>query len=302
LGAGPATKAWRTALLPFLNFLALLVGLAAGVAQLAGLFSGIGRFVLTAVAITCLLFVLLRYWQLYFIAKNQELRSHIAAETTKLASISRDHQQYVDAIERIIDREKTLFSETLEVTIWVGVDDEGDRIVEKRITVPTPLVTNRMIQPIVPTDAEVMMIDDINLKARSATGEITSLPLREQRNLLRLWLIFDPPMTEPTEWEVEYRPRALWRSLRAFGSEVLVWHEATTLPRERRPELTKLVVHFKFPAAEHPPTVRERDGYGQCAEATLDSDGRWDVTWRDTDPSERSYSWDVHQAVVNTLP
>jgi hypothetical protein len=241
---------------------------------------------------------LLRYWQLYFIAKNQELRSHIAAETTKLASISRDHQQYVDAIERIIDREKTLFSETLEVTIWVGVDDEGDRIVEKRVTTPEPLVTHRTMRPIVPTDDErIVRLDEIAFKAHRQTfGTITALPL-EQSRLLRVWMIFDPAMTTPTEWQVEYRPRGLWRPLRERGWDQLIWEDRLPTASGTPSAFTRFEVTFTFPENDQPPSVKERQGYGVFSEPVQDPSGRWEVVWLDEKPAGRRYVWDLTQAV-----
>ncbi|GAA4593121.1 hypothetical protein BJY16_000859 [Actinoplanes octamycinicus] len=281
-----------------LNVLIVLVGLASGVAQLAEVPARAAQWALTAVFLACLLYFVIRLWQIAFVLKIRQLRAELLEATKALALQRAGHQHYLDAIQRISDREKPLFQETLEVIVAVGDDDASDRIVEKRTTTPEPLVTHRTMRPIVPTDTDRLnRLDAIDFKAvRPVGGTITPLPL-EQTRLLRLWLIFDPAMTTPTEWEVEYRPRGLWRPLRERGWDQLVWDDRLPTASGTPSAFTRFVVTFTFPDSDQPPSVKERQGYGAISEPVRDHLGRWEVVWRDEKPAGRRYVWDLTQAV-----
>ncbi|WP_229829812.1 hypothetical protein [Actinoplanes ianthinogenes] len=281
-----------------LNVLIVLIGLASGVAQLAEIPARAAQWALTAVFLACLLYFVVRFWQIAFVLKIRQLRAELLEATKALALQRAGHQHYLDAIQRISDREKPLFSETLEVIVTVGDDDETDRIVEKRTTTPEPLVTHRTMRPIVPTDTDrLTRLDEIEFKAvRPVGGTITPLPL-EQTRLLRVWLIFDPAMTVPTEWEVAYRPRGLWRPLRERGWDQLVWEDRLPTASGTPSAFTRFVVTFTFPDSDQPPSVKERAGYGVFSDPVRDHLGRWEVVWRDEKPAGRRYVWDLTQAV-----
>ncbi|MFC7527890.1 hypothetical protein [Actinoplanes sp. GCM10030250] len=275
----------------------MLIGLASGVAQLGGIPTRTAQRFLTAVFLACLLYFVVRLWQLAFVVKIRQLKADLLEATKALALQRAGHQHYLDAIQRMSDREKPLFSETLEVLVTVGDDDESDRIVEKRMTTPEPLVTHRTMRPIVPTDTDrLVRLDEISFKAlRPVAGTITALPL-EQTRLLRLWLIFDPAMTSPTEWQVEYRPRGLWRPLRERGWDQLVWDDRLPAAGGTPSAFTRFVVTFSFPDSDQPPSVKERQGHGRISEPQRDPRGRWEVVWRDEEPAGRRYVWDLTQA------
>ncbi|BBH64719.1 hypothetical protein ACTI_14040 [Actinoplanes sp. OR16] len=283
-----------------LNVFVMLIGSASGVAQLADFSSAIGQWVLTAVFLASLLYFVVRVWQIGFVVKIRELRAELLEATKALALQRAGHQHYLDAIQRISEREKPLFSETIEVLVTVGADDDSDSIVEKRVTTPEPLVTHRTLRPIVPTDTDrLARIDEISFKTvRPVGGTITALPLEQSRRL-RVWLIFDPAMTTPTEWQVEYRPRGLWRPLRERGWDQLAWEDRLPAASGAPSAFTRFVVTFSFPESDQPPSVKERQGYGRMSEPERDHRGRWEVVWRDEKPAGRRYVWDLTQPVAS---
>ncbi|MEV6345826.1 hypothetical protein [Actinoplanes sp. NPDC051851] len=281
-----------------LNLLVLLIGLASGVAQLADVPTRIAQWALTAVFLACLLYVAVRVWHIAFVVRIRQLRTGLDEATSALALQRAGHQHYLDAIQRISEREKPLFQEAVEVVVTIGGDDESDRIVEKRTTSPEPLVTHRTMRPIVPTDTDrLARLDEIEFKAsRTFAGTITALPL-EQTRTLRVWLIFDPAMTTPTEWQVEYRPRGLWRPLRERGWDQLVWEDRLPAASGSPSAFTRFQVTFLFPESDQPPSVKERQGYGTVREPFRNSRNQWEVVWLDEKPAGRRYVWDLTQAV-----
>jgi hypothetical protein len=281
-----------------LNVSVVLIGLASGVAQLTGIPLRVAQWAFTAIFLACLLYFVVRLWQLAFVVKIRELKTDLQDATGLLAIQQAGHQHYLDAIQRISEREKPLFTETLEVLVTIGADDDSDRIVEKRVTTPEPLVTHRTMRPIVPTDTDrLTRLDGIGFKTlRPVGGTITALPL-EQSRLLRVWLIFDPAMTTPTEWQVEYRPRGLWGPLRRRGWDQLVWEDRLPTASGTPSAFTRFEITFSFPDSDQPPSVKERQGYGRITEPERDPGGRWEVVWRDEKPAGRRYVWDLTQAV-----
>jgi hypothetical protein len=296
-----ARSEWKALFAGTLNFSVLTIGVVSGIAQLADFPTGFARALLLAVFLTCLLYFVIRVWQFYFVEKVRELRAQLAKEAEKLTLAQSGHRRYLDAIERISDREKPLFAETLEVIVWIGVDDETDRIMEKRVTTPDPLVTHRAMRPIVPTDQEqIVRLDDIAFRVSRSGGRITALPLHEQIRKLRVWLIFDPALSARTEWEVEYRPHSLWRPLRERGWDQLVWDDRLPTAHGSPSAFTRFTVRFKFPDSDQPPSVKERQGYGELTEPARDESGMWEVVWRDKAPAGRHYVWDLTQAPGGT--
>ncbi|KHD72851.1 hypothetical protein [Actinoplanes utahensis] len=280
-----------------LNVSVVLIGLASGVAQLTEIPTPVGQWVLTAVFLACLLYFVVRLWQIVFVLKIRELKTDLKDVTELLAMQQAGHRLYRDAIQRISDREKPLFSETLEVLVVIGSDDDGDRFVEKRVTTPEPLVTHRTVRPIVPTHTDrLARLDEISFKTlRPVGGTITALPLEESR-LLRVWLIFDPAMATPTEWQLEYRPVGLWRPLRERGWDQLVWEDRLPTASGTPSAFTRFQITFSFPDGDQPPSVKERQGYGRISEPERDARGRWEVVWQDEKPAGRRYVWDLTQS------
>ncbi len=279
-----------------LAFSGTVLSTVASIAQLGVFPTRVARALLIAVGLTALLYFVIKVWQLYFVEKVRELRAQLAAEAETLTHVRSAHQRCLEAIERISDREKPLFSETLEVTVCIGSDDDTDLIVEKRVTTPEPLVTNRTVRPIVPTYREqIASLHTIGFTVHRADGEITFIPLREQINKLKVWLVFDPAISTRTEWRMEYRPKGLWRPLRERGFDELGWDDRLQTTNGTPSAFTSFTAVFKFPASDQPPGVTERHGHGKLTRPAQNSDRTWTVTWCDEHPAGRRYDWDLTQ-------
>lgn len=292
---------WRKPLSLTLAFSGAVLGAAASIAQLGFLPARIGRALLIAAGLTGLLYFVIKVWQLYFVEKIRELRAQLVSEAETLTVLRSAHRRCLEAIERISDREKPLFSETLEVTVCIGTDDDTDLIVEKRVTTPRPLVTNRTVRPIVPTYREqIASLDTIGFTVHRAEGEITFIPLREQINKLKIWIVFDPAISTRTEWRMEYRPKGLWRPLRERGFDELGWDDRLQTTDGTPSAFTSFTAVFRFPASDQSPNVTERHGHGQLTGPTQKPDRTWEVVWRDEHPAGRRYDWDLTQSLQGT--
>ena len=277
-------------------FSGVILGVVADIAQLGVFPNRLSRALLIAVALTGLLYLVIKVWQFYYAEKVRELRIQLAIEAEKVTHMRSAHQLCLEAIERISERERPLFSEALEVTVHIGEDDDADLIVEKRITTPKPLVTNRTMRPIVPTHGEqIASLDAITFTASRDDGEITFIPLREQINRLKVWLVFDPPISTKTEWRVEYRPKGLWRPFRERGFDELGWDDRLQSTNGTPSAFTSFTVTFRFPASDQQPSVKERHDHGRLMDPVQQSDRTWQVTWRDSQPAGRRYDWDFAQ-------
>ena len=275
------------------NVMFLSVGLMAGAVALLALPLPGTPWLPAVVMLVSIGYFGVQFGPIFFLGSIGRMKDDQSAIANSLALQRAGHQHYLEAIQRISDREKPLYSETLEVVVTIGSDDDGDRVVERRITTPEPMVTHRTMRPIISTDTDrPVRLDEISFQVSRAGGTITALPL-EQTRLLRVWLIFDPAISTPTEWRVEYRPPALWRPYRERGWDQLVWEDRLPTASGTPSAFTRFVVRFDFPETELPPSVKERQGYGQLAEAVRDSRGRWEVVWRDERPAGRRYVWDL---------
>lgn len=298
----------------FVNFFALVVGVSAGVAQLADLGQGPGRIILTGVGLLCLFFLVVRWWYLYYDAQIDELRERcvaledelqkaddlVATQQAQLLTLQVGHQRYLDAIEGVVDQEGPHFRERLEMTVTVGTDDDTDTVIERHHTVPGSRVPQRSFRPVLPTGATgILGLEELGLRAEvlSGSGHITPLPLVKNGHL-RIWLVFDPGLTAPAEWEVTYQPKGLWRPLRQRGADSLVWTDRLPVGNGDTSVLTELVVRFVFPPSRQRPSVTERRGYGEILVPTrIEGSDSWLVEFRDRQPAGRRYEWDLAQPV-----
>jgi hypothetical protein len=293
----PQSSRLRNLLKNALNFAALVIGLGAGIAQLGNFPQGFGRLVLKVVSVTSILFLAIRTWHIYFVSRNQQLRKDLERSENLLEIQRTNHQGYMAAIERIIDREVPLFQDTLEVTVVVGNNDDTDLIFERWHTIPQPRVTHRSVRPILPMNEErIVRLEDIGFRSRllNATGNITQLPLIEKINYLRVWLVFHPALTATTDWTVEYRPKGLWRPLRQRGWDYLRWNDSLPTDNDAPSSLTRFTVRFVFPKSSMAPGVSERNNLGQLDSPTrIAGTEQWVVVWRDPHPDGRRYEWDL---------
>ncbi|MBB2947822.1 hypothetical protein FB565_007593 [Actinoplanes lutulentus] len=296
--SGPAR--WRKPVAAAAVFSLAVLAVAADVAQLSDFSTRILRALLVAVLVTGLLYLVIKVWQFYFVQKVKELRGQLADEALRVKSARATLQNCLEAIERISDRERPLFAETLEVTVGIGENDNADLIVERRVTTAKPLVTNRTMRPIVPVHSEqIASLESICLTAHRNDGKITLIPLREQINKLKIWLVFDPPISSRSEWRVEYHPKGLWRPFRERGFDSLGWDDRLQSPNGRPSAFTSFTVTFRFPAGDEKPTLKERNEYGQLMACSQNADRTWEITWRDDEPAGRRYDWDFAQSQQN---
>ncbi|HEX8346872.1 MAG TPA: hypothetical protein VF657_19350 [Actinoplanes sp.] len=296
------------------NFSVAVIGVTAGVAQLAGLSKGPGRIVLGGVLGVCLLFLIVRWWYLHYDAKIDELAEEretllaelaeanrmLAEQSAQLATLQVGHQRYIDAIDGIVDQGGPLFHERLEMTVTVGADDDADTVVERHHTVPESRLPQRSFRPITPADrGRLLSMEEIGLRAEILTGsgQITPLPL-VKNGLLRIWLVFDPGLTRPADWEVEYQPKGLWAPLRRRGYDSLAWTDRLPIGNGGASVLDEFVVKFVFPRSRQPPSVSERHHFGEVLSPRLiDGTDRWLIEFRDLEPAGRRYEWDLTQPV-----
>jgi hypothetical protein len=293
----------------FLTYVAFIVGVVSGIAQLADFSHGLGQMLLTAVGISCLLFLIVRITLSYYVRLGGQRRRELAEAKRLIDTLQVGHQRYVDAIDRIIDQEGPIYAESLEITVTVGIDDDGDTIVERRRTTPKPRVTQRAIRPIVPNDGvdRIVTLDDLDLSysLQDPTGDrvysltdiaggITTLPIG-RNGKPRAWLVFDPGLTEPFDWMLHYRPAGLWKPLRRDGSDWLKWNDRLPAGAQSNSVLTDLVVKFVFPAGERQPTVSELHGFGTVSAPARRDGGGWVITWQDPRPQGRTYEWNLAQ-------
>jgi hypothetical protein len=149
------------------------------------------------------------------------------------------------------------------------------------------------MRPIIPVHGEqVASVDAISFTAHRDDGEITFIPLREQINKLKVWLVFDPPISKKTEWRVEYRPRGLWQPFRDRGFDGLGWDDRLQTTNGTPSAFTSFTAIFKFPARDQRPIVTERHGHGKVIKEVHNNDRTWEVTWRDDHPDGRRYDWE----------
>ncbi|UQU61341.1 hypothetical protein COUCH_19965 [Couchioplanes caeruleus] len=262
---------------------------------------GLAPSLLAAVAMACLIFLVVRYWTTYYLRRVRDLQAQLATAQDELGLAHTEHRTYLEALERTSERERSVFTEELEIELWIGHDDEGDRVVERRVTRPEQLVSNRTMRPIVPNDEErLVRLADLGFETRREPdgGMITVLPLQEKVNWLKVWLVFDPVLTTPTEWTATYRPRGLWRPLRQHGRDQLIWDDRPGGASGTTTRLTTMTVSFRFPGGTTP-TVAERHLFGETTAPARMPDGSWEVVWRDRSPAGRRYVWDLTQPVAD---
>jgi hypothetical protein len=292
----------------FLTYVAFVVGVVSGIAQLADFSHGVGQVLLTGVGISCLLFLIVRFTLSYYVRLGGQRRRELADAKRLIDTLQVGHRRYVDAIDRIIDQEGPIYAESLEIAVTVGTDDSGDSIVERRCTIPKPRVTQRAIRPIVRNDVDrIVTLEDLDLcySLQDPTGEltyslndiaggITILPIG-RNGKPRAWLVFDPGLTEPFDWMLRYRPAGLWALLRRDGSDWLKWNDRLPAGAQSNSVLTDLVVKFVFPPSERQPAVSELHGFGSVATPVRRDEGGWLIVWRDPNPQGRSYEWNLAQ-------
>ncbi|MFI5931764.1 hypothetical protein [Actinoplanes sp. NPDC051494] len=294
------------------NFSILLVGAAASVSQLLGLSKGWGRIILTGVGVSSLFFLVIRWWVWYFDGMVRRLKTALEERRSGLARVKRKilfdqaqiaklqvgHQGYVEAIEHVVDKGESMFTERLVITVIVGADDDADRISERHETQPTGRITQRTFRPVLPYNtAPPIGVDEIGLRATLLENKVPvkALPLIKD-GIFRVWLIFDPVLKSSTDWQVDYQTKRLWAPLRKDGTDSLVWTDRPPIDNGGSSVLSELVVRFVFPRDKAAPAVTERFGFGAFGDPVrIDGSDDWLIEFRDSAPAGRTYTWDLAQ-------
>lgn len=199
---------------------------------------------------------------------------------------------YGQVLRSLGDRQMSLFEEQVELTFTVGGPDAPDTVTERRRTVPKPYVVYRIVGPVVGPDAAgrdpVGLELACDVSGRDVRADV--LTVLEADGLPRVVVLFQPGLSEPTDWSVNYRSEGLWDPLREAGEDRLVWSTVTHERRHRSP-VTAMVVRVVFPAGWTGVGLAERGGVGTVSGVERLPSGQQVATWRDDRPSATAYDW-----------
>jgi len=274
------------------TLISFLIAIASGTAGIL-LLGNTGGLIMMAIAATGLMYAAGRSYRTLMVRRRHETNEQVRQLKAELQASRNRHQKYVGAVTRLIDRQSLLYDEELEVTVLVGEDDEGDEVIERHVTTPTPFLPYRSMRPLSPRDVgRWLSYEDLDLQVKVENGEtanLTVLPLFESGNTVRILVLFEPPVANTFAWTLRYRPTGLWAPLRRDGIDWLAWDARTPLGNSNESTYTRLSMHFIFPTRSAVPTVRERGGRGLV---TQDS-GSHEIHWREKRPSGTRYVWDL---------
>lgn len=199
-------------------------------------------------------------------------------------------ERYRGAITRFVDRQSLLYEEELELTIIIGADDSGDRVVERHITKPTPYLFYRSMRPILPRNGgPPPSFEDLDLRVVPENDEsvtLTVLPLVPES--ARILIIMEPPVHRTLIWQLSYRPIGLWRPLRRGGIDELTWDARTPLGHGES-TYSRFLVRFCFPEGTQKIRVWERGHRGTAEQGSTPRE----IIWRDESPQGVRYEWDL---------
>jgi hypothetical protein len=267
-----------------------LFTVATGASSLGGWTSATTQLVLRTLSFACGAYFIYRMFA-HFLTDRAVERS------------SRAVKCYTEAVERVCDRQVPLYEEKVFVDVVIGRDDAEDKVLEEISTRPTPQLVQRLIRPIAPLHRKgPTRLGDIDLKCEIDDGDdgaiqVTALPVESSRGFLRVWLVFDPALTKPATWRLQYRPAGLWRPLREKNRDVLIWHDR--VPYDGRSPMIDFRVRFRFLDPDFRPGVVERNNLGAIVSTDRGSDGEWCVVWHDPNPCGHRYHWDLTRSPLN---
>lgn len=205
---------------------------------------------------------------------------------------------YADALGKLADRHLALIQEQVELTFWIGEDDEQDHVLERRRTVPKQYLIYRILRPIVadpepgsgPLDPDELQA---NCEVHGEDVQVDVCSVLDGADLPQTLVLFQPGLRTETEWLLRYRSPGLWAPLRRTGADTLTWATGTA-DRRHRPTLTELTVHVVFPESWRGPELVEQSGHGAVGSERLPG-GRTRVSWHQGGPDEppitAAYDW-----------
>jgi hypothetical protein len=277
--------------------ISVAVGAASGLASLAGFSKGTSRIVLALVALGCGLVAVVRFSNHFLVRRNRDLKTRVG-----------EYQRIVEAVQSVVDRERSAYREQLTLTVIVGNIDTEDQVVEQRRTEPTEPITYRVMQPLIPVGRSVppTSLAELNYTVHFIDGDdndVEQFTLTDETKPLRIWLVFKRAIVSMVDWEVKYRPAGLLRPLRETGQDRLRWRDrflggtVVTPPSEEMPSVSVLsafTVEFVFPGVKKRPRVVESNDRGTVSDAVREA-GRWVVLWTDPEPLGHVYEWELFQ-------
>lgn len=287
----------RRLLTPFL-FISGAVGLASGYFGIVQA-GQTGDIVLRVIAAIALLFFLGRLTQFLLLDKVKHLRRGYR-------QLQDERDSYRGAIERLIDRQTMQYKESLEITVIIGTDDAGDKIIEKHVTTPTPSVIYRSMRPITPrnqlrpTDLKQLQLDAKSAPDNGDRGiGLTVLPIESSQGV-RVLILFEPAVHEPFSWILTYNPKGLWKPLRDSRVDYLAW-DARSHTGNSETAFRRVVVRFVFPEGVTDMTVSERHNIGSI-DRMPNTDLGPCLVWTDDSPRGVRYEWDISMPRMSGPP
>ncbi len=209
---------------------------------------------------------------------------------------------YMQAIERLCDRQVALFDEEVRTEIVVGRNDAEDVVSQETSTTPTPLMTQRLIRPIAPFHLRrPARLSKIKFSCQVNEGDdgpvsVTTLPILNTAGYLRVLLLFEPALTKKTRWTLRYQPHGLWRELRKNNRDILIWNDR--FPFNGRSSMTDFRVRFVFKDPKFKPNVEEQNGQGEILSRNQMVTGEWVIEWNDPHPQGYRYEWQITRVPV----
>lgn len=231
--------------------------------------------------------------QLVALARGRSADEPAARPPEATTGRSRRTELYANALTRLVDRQFPLFEEQVEITVLVGDRNGQDTMVERRRTVPKPYLVYRVLRPIVaasgqvPDPAELSLTCDVH----GRDIQVDLCPVIEEDGYPQVIALFQPGLSEPTEWTLRYRSPGLWDPLRETGTDTLRWATAT-LDGRHRPTTDALTLVVVFPAGWTDTALVERDGQG-TTRVEHDASGQTVATWRHRTQVAGEYNWEL---------
>ncbi len=215
----------------------------------------------------------------------------------ELADCERQLRGYAAAVRGLVHRHFPLFEERVEITVLVGEQqDEQDIVIERRWTTPRPYLVYRILGPITTwPDGPPFELDDFAL-ACYVEGQDTQVevhPVQDVDGRPLLMILFQPGLSDDTEWVLRYRSPGLWDPLRDSGQDFLTWATATF--DQRRPasnsNVTRdLTLKVVFPASWTGEQLIEQSNLGVIHTERLPT-GQTQVIWHHDTPHAGAYHW-----------
>lgn len=227
------------------------------------------------------------------VSRRGQLTGIVDGEAADDPESTRRLARYDELVNRLVDRQMSLFEERVELTFTVGGSDDQDRVTERRWTTPRPYVLYRMFRPIVPADTgldpdELRIACDVF--GRDVRPEV--LAVIQSDGQPRVMVLFQPGLAEETEWAVNYRSEGLWSPLRDTGADQFTWSTVTPERLHRSP-LTDLAVRVLFPPDWTGASLAERNSLGTISGPARQPSGQQLVSWHDSDPTATFYEWEL---------